>query len=79
MNMQQLLQEIVAGRSSFDPSGDSEQEFRDFQLVATLILKAKEFGYVTDVLPHQESDSGNDYYDSMVVGSITKSGRRVAG
>ena len=79
MNMQQLLQKIVAGQTCFDPSSDSEEGLRDFQLVAALILKAEEFGYVTNVIPHQESDSGNDYYDTVVVGGITKNGRQVAG
>ncbi|AMJ58482.1 MULTISPECIES: hypothetical protein [Stenotrophomonas] len=79
MNMQQLLQNIVAGHTSFDPSGSSESELRAFQLIAALVLKAEELGYVTDVLLHQESDSGNDYYDTVVVGGITKRGREVAG
>jgi hypothetical protein len=79
MNMQQLLQKIVAGQMSFLPAGDSDPHMRDFQLLAALILKAEELGYLTDVLPHQESDSGYDYYDAVVIGKITKNGRHVAG
>jgi len=79
MNMQQLLQKIGSGQTSFDPSGSSEPELRAFQLVAALILNAEELGYVTDVVPHRESDSGNEYYDTVVVGGITKRGREVAG
>ncbi|CAD0303069.1 hypothetical protein CFBP2533_04260 [Xanthomonas hortorum pv. pelargonii] len=44
MNMQQLLQKIFAGQTSFDPSGSSEPELHAFQLIAALILKAEELG-----------------------------------
>lgn len=79
MNMQQLLQKVLAGQTSFDPPGHSEEDLRKFQLLATLIMKAEELGYLIDVLPHQESETGKHYYDTIVVGGITESGRDVAG
>lgn len=76
MNMKQLLNEITNGRVSFQPTSTSTPDMKSFQVVITLILQAEKLGYITDVITHRESGSGNDFYDSVVVGGITKSGQK---
>lgn len=74
MNMKQLLDKIAKGQMSFQPVSNSVSDMQLFQGIATLIFEAEKLGYITDVIPHQESDTGNDYFDEVVVGGLTEKG-----
>ncbi len=74
-SMKNLIKEIVEGRTSFEPDSDSLDGLRTFQQVAASLLEAERLGYIQDVIPHKESDSGHDFYDCVVVGSATERGQ----
>lgn len=77
--MKHLIKQIVDGRTSFEPEEDSLDGLRKFQQIAASLLEAENLGYVQDVILHQESDSGYDFYDCVVVGSTTERGRQFIG
>ena len=78
-SMKNLIKQVMDGRTSFEPENDSLDGLRAFQRVATSLLEAERLGYIQDVIPHQESDSGHDFYDCVVVGSATEHGQSFVG
>ena len=77
--MKDLIKQISDGRTSFEPEDTSLDELRKFQQVATALLEAERLGYIQDVITHQESDSGHNHCDCVVVGSATELGRNFVG
>lgn len=77
--MKNLITQIVDGRTSFEPESDSLDGLRSFQQVAASLLEAETLGYIQDVILHQESDSGHDFYDCVFVGSVTERGQSFVG
>ncbi|MBT9137122.1 MAG: hypothetical protein DDT34_02209 [Firmicutes bacterium] len=77
--MKHLIKQIAGGRTSFEPEEDSLDGLRKFQQVAASLFEAENLGYIQDVTSHQESDSGQDFYDCVVVGSATELGQQFSG
>ena len=74
MTILHLLKLVASGKTSFEPNGDTESEMRSFQPIAAALLEAEALGYIEIVKTHRESDTGFDYYDTIIAGCITETG-----
>lgn len=73
--LRSVLEEVRDGRTSFEPVGTGEQEMREFQPIAKMLAYANRQGFLENFVPHKESQTGNDWYDLVVVsGGLTFEG-----
>ena len=73
-SLRQMLREIKAGKTAFYPQSSSEQDLSDFQGTVFVLKEAKSKGLFSKFEPHNESYSGHDWVDCVVVGELTKFG-----
>jgi hypothetical protein len=71
--MLELLKRIQEGQFEFTP-GSEGVTADDFNLIANQLLQAAEDDLIVILKTHKESDSGNDYYDAVVVDGLTLAG-----
>lgn len=65
----------MAGKSKFLPTSTAEADMRDFQEIAKFLLHAQQEGFLEKCVQHKESQTGNDWYDLiMVVGGLSYKG-----
>lgn len=70
-----VLEEVGEGKSRFSPTSTAEADMRDFQPIAKFLLHAQQEGFLEKCVPHKESQTGNDWYDLiMVVGGLSYKG-----
>jgi hypothetical protein len=62
-----VLEEIRAGKKSFQPATRADQDMRDFQPIAKMLVYAHREQLLESCVPHKESETGHDYYDLVVV------------
>lgn len=74
MNLQQLLEEVAAGRRGFQAEGNSVSELEAFQPLACLIIEANDAGYLTGVTTSRESYTGHRHYSAVTVQGLTDAG-----
>jgi len=75
-----FLQLIQSGNLPVEPSGDSEEELKAFQLVAQAWIQLREEGLITrfEDDPYFEHQTGKDYYIAIFPGNgLTERGRRL--
>jgi hypothetical protein len=79
MDMKDFLKKAVSGTGHFDPRSSSHADMLEFQSVVELASRAKSLGYIEDFKIHQESHSGHDFYDALLVFGVTDEGLHYAG
>lgn len=65
--LRSLLEEIKAGTSTFKPASGEEADMWDFQPIAKILDYASSEGLLESFLPHKESETGNGWYDLVLV------------
>jgi hypothetical protein len=73
----EILTLIDSGKSSFSPEGQTEDDMAVFQSIARTLIDAENEGLIKQCKPHQESRTGNRWYDSVVVGGLTEKGKQL--
>jgi len=79
MDIREFLKKAVAGTGFFDPASSSEQDLKEFQHLVELAQEAKTLGYIEDYRVHRESETGHDFYDTLLIINVTADGIRRAG
>lgn len=76
--LESVLQEVRSGTSSFAPASNSEEDMRDFQPIAKILVYAQQEGLLEKCIPHKESGTGSDWYDLVVVrGGLSYKGEKL--
>lgn len=71
-----LLKLIQSGQRSFMPCSDREEDMKEFQSVAKMIVYAKEENLLDSCSIHRESRTGNKWYDSVLVNGLSFRGEQ---
>jgi hypothetical protein len=74
----EILKAVAGGKQDFHPEPDdgSDGSRARFQLKARSIIELGRDGYLQDVRPTKESETGQHYIDLVMVGGLTPKGRR---
>ena len=67
--IEKLLIEISKDKKVFEPASNNKSDIEDFQSVAKALVFAHQEKLIEDILPHKESESGNDWYTIVVIQS----------
>jgi hypothetical protein len=74
----EMLTLIDSGTSSFKSEGQTEGDMVAFQSIAQALIDAENKGLIEKCLLHQESRTGNRWYDLVVVlGGLTEKGKQL--
>ena len=65
--LESVLLEVRSGTSNFAPASNSEEDMRDFQPIAKILVYAQQEGLLEKCIPHKVSGTGNDWYDLVMV------------
>lgn len=65
--LKSVLEEIKSGTTIFEPASEKEADMWDFQPIAKILDYANSEGLLKNYLPHKDSQTGNDWYDSILV------------
>ena len=68
--LRSLLEEIKVGTTTFKPASEMETDMWDFQPIAKLLDYANSEGLLESYLPHKESETGNHWYDLVLVRGV---------
>lgn len=72
MLLHEILREIKRGVKLFDSSSNADGDIQKFQTIAKTIVHAHGKGYISRIMPHMESMSGQRFYDCISVdGGLT--------
>ncbi|HBN9865290.1 TPA: abortive infection family protein [Pseudomonas aeruginosa] len=77
MLLHEILREVKRGVTSFDPSSSADGDIQRFQAIAKTVVHAHNKGYISRIIPHMESMSGQRFYSCILVdGGLTFPGEQ---
>lgn len=76
--LHEVLRDIKRGVTSFDASSSADGDIHKFQIVAKTIVHAHNEQYISRIIPHMESMTGQRLYNYILVdGGLTYSGEQI--
>lgn len=65
--LHEVLRKVKSGTKSFNPKSDSDDDIGKFQDIAKAAIYAQKQGYISRIIPHMESTSGQRNYNAILV------------
>lgn len=74
-----FLEQIEAGKTTFQPKGPMPADLQEFQNTAAIIKQALDDGYIAEYQSHIVQRQGSDMIDQVRAGKITDAGKELLG
>jgi hypothetical protein len=72
--LKEILQEINNGKKLFKPQSATDEDFINFQPIAKVLVFANDEGYLDGFQFHKESQTGNRWYDLIMIDGLSHKG-----